>query len=255
VTQRPGPPGPPSSPGPLPAPHREWAYFLDIDGTLVDFTESPATLRLDAEVLQLMATLYELTGGALALISGRSLADIDRLLAGIRLPAAGQHGIERRSAAGRLRHPRVPVEPLRLGRALLEAAAAVRPGLNVEDKGLSLALHYRRAPRFAGYAHRVARAVMRQIGAPYTLLSGKWVVEIRPVGQDKGIAVLEFMRELPFRGRTPVFLGDDGTDEDGFATVNRLRGYSIKVGPGRTRARWRLRDVAAAKTWLRSISG
>lgn len=248
MTRRSGPPGP------LPAPHRDWAYFLDIDGTLVDFADSPTTVRLDVGVRKLLATFYKRTGGALALISGRSLTDIDRLFPGIRLPAAGQHGIERRNATGRVQHHRFPLERLRLARAQLAAAVASRPGLNLEDKGRSLALHYRNVPRYASYAHRVAREAMRRIGTAYTLLTGKRVVEIRPAGKDKGIAVLEFMRERPFRGRTPVFLGDDVTDEDGFATVNRLGGYTIKVGPGRTLARWRLRDVAAAKTWLRSIS-
>lgn len=246
--------GHPRPRGSLPSPRRDWAYFLDIDGTLVDFTDSPASMRLDVRLRRLIAKVSERTNGALALISGRSVADIDRLFPGTQLPVAGQHGIERRSVTGRVHYRRVALARLRSARTLLAAAAATKPGLLVEDKGLSLALHYRRAPRLAGYAHRVAREAMRRLGTAYTLLAGKRVVEIRPVGKDKGIAVQEFMREAPFRRRTPVFLGDDVTDEDAFVTVNRLGGYSIKVGPGHTRAGWRLRDVAAAKAWLRSIS-
>src|SRR5262249_27620579 len=90
----------------------------------------------------------------------------------------------------------------------------------------------------------------RSLGAGFCVQSGKRVVELKPAGKDKGIAVREFMREAPFRGRTPVFIGDDITDEYGFATVNRMRGTSVKVGPGRTVARWRLEDVRAVRAWL-----
>ncbi len=94
------------------------------------------------------------------------------------------------------------------------------------------------------------RSLLPRVGAQYCILTGKRIVEIKPAGKDKGVAVLEFMREAPFKGRTPVFVGDDVTDEYGFATVNRLRGLSVKVGPERTAARWRLRDVAAVRAWL-----
>lgn len=189
----------------------------------------------------------------MALISGRSIADIDRLFPGTRLPAAGQHGTERRDSAGVIKRHAFPVGKLDWARARLIAAAAGKPGLLVEDKGLSLALHYRRAPQLAGYAHRVARGLLRHVGARYGLQTGNRVVEIKPAGKDKGVAVREFMSEAPFQGRTPVFVGDDATDEHGFATVNRLQGYAIKVGRGPTAARWRLPDVEGVRRWLRSI--
>jgi len=235
---------------PLPPPQRDWAYFLDIDGTLVDIADSPSGARLAPELRHLVEQLSQAAGGAVALISGRSIADIDGLFPGVHLPAAGQHGIERRDATGGIsRHP-FPSERLDDVRAHLATAAARHRGLLLEDKGLSLALHYRRAPRLGGFAHRLVRSLLPTVGAQYCILAGKRIVEMKPAGKDKGVAVLEFMQEAPFKGRTPVFVGDDVTDEYGFATVNRLHGHSVKVGPGPTAAQWRLRDVRAVQEWL-----
>jgi len=235
---------------PLPAPRPEWAYFFDIDGTLVDIADAPGGAGPDLAIQQLIVGLYQAAGRAVALISGRSIADIDRLVPGLRLPAAGQHGIERRDAAGRVSRHVPPSPQLDAVRRGLAAALARHPGLLLEDKGLSLALHYRRAPRLAGYAHRLVRTLLAGNGGTYCVQGGKRVVEIKPAGKDKGVAVLEFMQEEPFRGRIPVFVGDDSTDEHAFVTVNRLHGHSVKVGPGRTVARWRLRDVRAVRAWL-----
>ena len=234
----------------LPAPQPDWAYFFDIDGTLVDLTDSPAGASGDAPLRRLIGELARAVGGAVALISGRAIADIDRLVPETQIPAAGQHGVERRDAAGRIARHAFPAKELDWLRHEVAAAAAPHHGLVVEDKGLSLALHYRRAPRLGGFVHRLARALVAQAGTQYCIQAGKRVVEIKPAGKDKGVAVEEFMQEEPFRGRTPVFVGDDITDEYGFATVNRLHGHSIKVGPGRTAARWRLRDVQAVRAWL-----
>ncbi len=233
-----------------PAPRPDWAYFLDIDGTLVDLSDSPIGASLGAGGRQLIDELYRAAGGAVALISGRSIADIDRLAPDLRLPAAGQHGIERRNAAGRISRHAFPAQELDWIRRELAAAVASHHGLVLEDKGLSLALHYRRAPRLGGFVHRLARSLAARVGPQYCLQTGKRIVELKPAGKDKGVAVQEFMQEEPFRGRTPVFVGDDSTDEYGFATVNRLHGHSVKVGPGRTAARWRLRDVRAVQAWL-----
>jgi trehalose 6-phosphate phosphatase len=143
-----------------------------------------------------------------------------------------------------------PSERLEAEYHRLAAAIAGHPELLLEHKGLSLALHYRRAPRLGGYAHRLLRGLQSRIGEEYRLQDGKCVVEVKPAGRDKGVAVMEFMQEEPFRGRMPVFLGDDVTDEYGFATVNQLAGHSVKVGSGPTVARWRLRDVRAVRAWL-----
>jgi trehalose 6-phosphate phosphatase len=234
----------------VPAPRPDWAYFFDIDGTLVDLNDNPGGVRLEQDLRTLIEALHRVAGGAVALISGRHLPDIDALMEGARLPAAGQHGTERRDAAGRITRHAVRTAQLDWAHDQIAAAAAKHPGLELQHKGLTLALHYRRAPQLAGYAHRLVRSVLPRLGKEYCLQRGKRIVEVKPAGKDKGAAVLEFMAEDPFRGRTPVFLGDDLTDEYGFATVNRLKGYSIKVGPGPTAARFRFRNVAAVRAWL-----
>jgi len=235
---------------PVPAPRPDWAYFFDIDGTLVDLGDDPGGVRLDRDLRSLIDALHDAAGGAVALISGRDIPDIDALMEGVRLPAAGQHGTERRDATGRITHHAVRTAQLDWAHDQIAAAAAKHPGLELQHKGLTLALHYRRAPQLAGYAHRLVQSVLPRLGKAYCIQRGKRIVEVKPAGKDKGAAVLEFMAEAPFRDRTPVFLGDDLTDEYGFATVNRLKGHSIKVGPGRTAARFRLRNVAAVRAWL-----
>jgi trehalose 6-phosphate phosphatase len=238
----------------LPAPRSDWAYFLDLDGTLLEFADPPAHASENGRLRTLLAGLYRATGGAVAVVSGRALADVDRLLGpgGPRLPAAGQHGIERRDAKGHVTHHPFAAARLERVREQLAAAVAARPGLVLEHKGASLALHYRRAPQLGGYAHRLVRSLVPHLGPRFRIQAGKRVVEVKPAGRDKGAAVLEFMREPPFRGRAAVFIGDDVADEHGFTAVNRLGGLSIKVGPGRTVARWRLRNVAAVWAWLAS---
>jgi trehalose 6-phosphate phosphatase len=234
----------------LPTPSPEWAHFFDLDGTLVELASAPSQVHPDRQLLRLIERLHRQSKGALALITGRSIADIDRIFPDMRLAVAGQHGVERRDAAGHLtRHP-YPSHALDDARRELSVAAQRFPQLLFEDKGMTLALHYRRAPHLAPFAHRVMRTLQLQLGGAYRLQAGKRVVELKPTGKDKGIAVREFMAEVPFRGRTPVFIGDDATDEYGFAMINRLHGYSVKVGAGRTVARWRLADVAAVRLWL-----
>jgi trehalose 6-phosphate phosphatase len=237
-----------------PPPQDDWAYFFDLDGTLIEFAATPRGVRVDQELRLLLERLHRATGGAVALMTGRPIADIDQLFPHTRLPVAGQHGVERRSANGTVsRHP-FPTAALDRARRRMAAALNGRQGLLLEDKGSSVALHYRRAPRLAGYAHRLARSVLPALGQQFCVQRGKYVVEVRPAGRDKGVGVVEFMNEAPFQHRRPVFVGDDATDEFGFQAVNRLGGHSIKVGPGRTAARWRLPSVHAVEQWLRSIS-
>ena len=235
-----------------PPPRREWAFFFDLDGTLIDFADTPTAVHVGEELRLLLEQLYRDTGGAVALMSGRAIAEIDRLFPHAQMPVAGQHGLERRGAEGRVIWHAVPT--LRFERVRVRMASAVhgKAGLLLENKGLSLALHYRRAPRLAAYAHRLARSMLPIVGRRFCIQRGKYVVEMRPAGKDKGMGILEFMKEEPFRGRTAVFVGDDASDEFGFATVNRIGGHSIKVGAGRTAARWRLPTVRAVREWLSS---
>ena len=233
-----------------PAPRADWAYFVDLDGTLLDIAPSPDEVRLDAEVQTLLSELSAFAGGAVALISGRSIGDITALISEPCLPVAGQHGLERRDAAGRITTHQVESNGLALAASALEREVKQYSGLLLEQKGLSLALHYRAVPELAGHVHTVMRRLCAKLGPEYVLQEGKRVVELKPAGKDKGVAVQEFMQEPPFAGRTPVFLGDDATDEYAFAVVNDAEGISIKVGPGRTGARYRLNDVREVHRWL-----
>ncbi len=229
------------------------ALFLDIDGTLLDLAATPDSVRPDAGVVALLRALSIRLGGALALSTGRAIADADRLFPGLTLPIAGQHGNERRIADGSMRRHSPPARDLARMRREVERFAARHPGLLLEDKGYTLALHYRLAPRLASQVHRVLRAQVAAIGGAWTLQEGNKLLEIRPSDRDKGTAITDFMTEPPFRGRLPAFVGDDLTDEFGFTAVGELGGWPIKVGPGRTAAGYRLRDVAAVRGWLATV--
>jgi trehalose 6-phosphate phosphatase len=230
------------------------ALFLDIDGTLLEFADSPSGVRVDEDLAQILSALVRKLAGAIALITGRRIVDVDDLFPGAFVPVAGQHGCERRSADGTLHaHPPSPAGLMRM-RDALTGFAARHHGLVFEDKGHSLALHYRQAPQLAAHIHRTLRAQIADasLDRDLRLQPGKRIVEVKPAGRDKGTAILDYMREPPFRGRTAVFVGDDATDEYGFAAVAQLGGIAVKVGRGRTAARYRLRDVAAVRRWLRA---
>lgn len=238
------------SPAPrLPGFAPDWALFLDVDGTLLELAERPDAVRVGAAEVALLRALQRAAGGALALVSGRPVADLDALFAPLALPAAGQHGVERRDAAGAV-HRHAPSQALRREAARLHEFAARHRGLILEDKGNSLALHFRLAPQFGAAAGAALAEAAAALGEGFELLRGKMVVELKPSGRDKGMAITEFMREAPFTGRRPVFVGDDHTDEHGFAVVNRLGGESIKVGAGESVARWRIADARAVRAWL-----
>lgn len=228
-----------------------WAYFLDVDGTLIAFADSPDAIHIDDALLGLITRLYSACGGALALVSGRALADLDKRLGGIRIPLAGQHGLELRDAQGHVRaHVAAPSAAMAELKRRLSSLVARHNGLLLEDKGMALAIHYRRAPLLASYIHRQVKHWLAESGLPLQLQKGRYVLELKSAAHDKGTVIAEFMQQAPFRRRRPVFIGDDVTDEHGFDRVNRLGGYSIKVGKGRTCARWRLPDVAAVRAWL-----
>jgi len=229
---------------------RNWAWFLDIDGTLLDIADRPEDVKVKARDLKLLQDMHDAACGALALVSGRTIAVLDQLFHPLSVPIAGQHGAERRDAAGR-RH-RHPVPSLRGVSHRISRFARDHEGLVVENKGQSVALHYRLAPQLARAAHAAVRAAAEDAGPAVEIQDGKMVYEVKAAGCDKGKAIAEFMREAPFAGRVPVFLGDDLTDELGFRVVNELGGHSIKVGEGASGARWRLGDPGEARAWLRA---
>jgi trehalose 6-phosphate phosphatase len=233
----------------------DWSFFLDIDGTLLEFAARPQEVRVEAGLLDLLKQLSASTGGAVALVSGRSVEDIDKLFLPLAFPAAGQHGTERRAAEGTIRRHTPQIEKLGFAAAELVRLTAAHAGLVLENKGMTLALHYRLAPGLRALAEREMRAIAASLGDGFELQTGKFVVEIKPGGKDKGSAIAEFIAEAPFAGRRPVFIGDDLTDEPGFDVVNRVGGHSVKVGPGITRARWHLFDAAAVRRWLAEYAG
>ncbi len=231
-----------------------WAVFLDVDGTLLDIADAPHRVVVNDRILRLLRSLLRRHDGAVALVSGRSVADLDRLFEPEILPAAGLHGAERRDARGVL-HRHIPNGRLDALRGALAAFEAEHPGTLVEDKGAALALHYRLAPGAASAARRCLEAEVGRMGGDFVLQEGKCVLEIKPAGVTKATAIAEFMREEPFAGRGPVFLGDDLTDEDGFGLVKSMGGLAIAVGerPG-TRADFGLPDVGAVLGWLESFA-
>ena len=233
-------------PGPLAL--AKAALFLDLDGTLAPIAARPQDVVPDPRRTGILERLMRGLDGRLAVVSGRTLCDIDRILEG-RVPAvAAVHGLVRRDADGRIT-PTEPHPALPQAVAALRLFAAGHPGLLVEDKILSATLHYRGDPDHAQAARMEAERIAARTGL--MLQPGDMVVELRTPGPTKGDSVEAFLAHAPFTGATPIFLGDDLTDEDGFAAAERLGGYGVLVGPKRdTAARLRLEDVDAALAWL-----
>ena len=231
------------------------ALFLDFDGTLVDIAPRPEAVRVDAALPARLVAAGDRLAGALAVLSGRPIADIDRLLAPLRLPAAGVHGLEVRE------HPGGPVTAaaasssgLAAVRAVLAAAGLPGAGIRVEDKRVALAVHFRDAPERGAEV----RSLLTEAIAPHPalhLVAGKMVVEVKPAGVDKGTALMNFLARPPFLHRVPVMIGDDVTDEDGFRAALALGGRAIKVGPGDSLATERLADVAAVHELVAALAG
>ncbi len=227
------------------------SFFLDVDGTLLEIAERPDAVDVGPTLVNTLHSLQQTNGGALALVTGRGLTDLDRIFAPHRFAAAGQHGLERRSATGKLSRHCIDSTGLASPRQRFSEFVAEHAGTLLEDKGMTLALHYRQAPQAAAAAQALAAAMVAQLGEGYTLQHGKMTVEVKPVGIDKGTAIREFMSEAPFAGTTPVFIGDDVTDEDGFKIVNQMGGLSIRVGDnGPSAAMRRLADSTTVLQWL-----
>lgn len=236
---------------PFPPPlERSQALFLDFDGTLVEIAPTPARVQVMRDLPTLLAAVAGRLDGAVAVVSGRSVDDLARLLHPFRGPLAGLHGLERRARDGVVSRPE-PDGVLARARALLADFAAVRPALLLEDKGAALALHYRQAPDLAGACREAATHAAALGDGGLTVVEGKMVVELRLSSADKGAAIAALHDEPPFAGRVPVFVGDDRTDEDGFAVVNGRGGISIAVGNnGETCARYRIDSVGNVLSWL-----
>lgn len=235
---------------PLPRPDQHWALFLDVDGCLLDFADDPAAVSVQPVLRALLQALHAGLDGALALVSGRRVDDLDRLFGAPPWALAGLHGYELRHSDGRHREISVaPADQARM-RAAVQALAAQLDGVQLEDKRYAMALHCRRAPGRLPALREAAAAVAATLPG-YELQPGNLVMEFKPAGMDKGRVVEELMRQPPFAGRTPVYLGDDLTDEHAFDAVNRAGGVSVRVGSREpSHARFTLPSPAAVHAWL-----
>lgn len=229
------------------------AFFFDLDGTLADIVTDPQRAAVRPGTLAALARLRTLAGGAVAIISGRSVSQIDTLLQPFRFPAAGVHGLERRTAGGDVHRASIDADRHRRLAGLVDAFVASRPGLIAERKPGSIALHYRQRPELQSDCLALAESLAERHG-PVQLLRGKMVVELTMAFRSKGTAIEDFMNEAPFEGRRPWFAGDDVTDETGFAAVNAMDGISVKVGEGETSARYRVDNVDAIALHLKALS-
>jgi trehalose 6-phosphate phosphatase len=212
----------------------------------------PHSLFLDA-LRALLERLLDRLDGAVAIITGRRIASIDALLTPLRLPVAGLQGLERRAADGALERPAARAAWLTPLATRLRAHVEAHPGLLLEDKEFSLALHFRAAPEHAAVTRRLLQSLLNEWPQDARLLEGHCVFELRPGGSDKGTALEMFMAETPFAGRRPIYLGDDDADLPAMRAAQRHRGVAIAVGP-RITALQRLADPAAVRDWLETLA-
>jgi len=235
-------PGPPLLPG-------NAALFLDFDGTLAELARTPGEVVVDAALPTLLVELATGLHGALAILTGRPLEQVDALIAPASIAGAGLHGAELRPGPGITIYRGEPASAAPLVDRL-HRRFADDPRLLIEDKEVGVALHFRRAPAREGEC----REAMREFAPPalFDVIDGRKVVEARPRGADKGVALRELARVEPFAGRTPVCVGDDRTDEDGFLAAQELGGFAVKVGAGTTAARYRIETVPEVHGWLRA---
>ena len=225
------------------------SLFLDFDGTLVELAERPDTIRVEDTLRDLLTALSETLGGRVALVSGRSVAQIDGFLHPARVAAiAGSHGGECRYPGGRLELPE-GTEAFASAAAEARRFAENRPGLIVEAKSFGVALHYRLAPELEDEVLAFAKTLAGRHG--FVLQPGKFMIDMHMPGEGKGGAVARLMAEPPMAGTEPLFVGDDLTDEGGFAAAARHGGAGVLVGPPRdTAAAYALPDVSAVLAWL-----
>lgn len=227
------------------------AFFLDVDGSLIDIADHPDAVEVPEDLPQLLASLAEQADGALALVSGRTIQALDILLHPFGFAAAGSHGAQMRLAPDR----RILSAPA-LDTALADAVKEVADGFDgvfAEDKGTAIAVHYRAAP---DAAPSLSRALLELLGArqDVRLMPGHCVFEVKPASLDKGTAVADFMARAPFAGRIPVFIGDDVTDEAGFSAVAARGGLALAVGSPRPGTQGVLADPRSVRAFLTHLA-
>ena len=227
--------------------------FLDVDGTLLDLARRPDEVVVPARTVTVLGRLHTVLAGAVAFVSGRSVRQIDALFAPLKLPCAGVHGGERRDCMGQM-HYLAPHAASRLdaARAFLSRFVAAEPGLLLEDKRTALAVHFRERPELAAVVEQRLEQAKSLVGDGFRMQESTLVRELVPTVARKGHAVEAFLTEAAFAGRMPVFVGDDVTDLDAFAAVERHGGRSIAVGACVT-AQWHLPSPSAVIEWLEML--
>ncbi|RXF74986.1 trehalose-phosphatase [Hansschlegelia zhihuaiae] len=245
-------PAPPDAPAGFPD---RIAFFLDLDGTVLDLAATPGGVSIPRETVRAIGRLARRLDGALAVVTGRSLADVDHILQPLRLPAAALHGAElRRRGGGRSAGAAEP-PPARLT-AALGAFVDQRPGLSLEDKGASVAVHFRASPEREGEVRERVGELVDRLAPTHEVQPGKMVAEVRPRGVDKGAALKALMEQPPFKGRVPLVFGDDLTDEFAFEAAVSLGGGAVLVGEvdRPSAAAHMLPDPAALRAWLAELA-
>jgi trehalose 6-phosphate phosphatase len=225
------------------------SFFFDFDGTLTEIAETPSAVVVEERARDALGLLFESASGAVAIVTGREIDAIDRLLAPLRLPVAGVHGYERRNEGKTVSVASAEESAVRAVEKVLNSFVSHNPGLLLEKKRGAIALHYRLRPELEALCLSLIEDLSRGL-QDFVLTRGKMVIEMRLHTATKGTAIGDFLQEKPFKGRIPFFAGDDVTDEDGFAAVNALDGITVKVGPGETSARARAASVDEFLTWL-----
>jgi trehalose 6-phosphate phosphatase len=234
------------------APLSSCAYFLDVDGTLLDIMPRPEDVVADEGLRELLAGLALAARGALAVVSGRAIEDIDRIFAPLIFPASGLHGGENRFP-DKSRGSSPPDGAMDAVRPPLADFTAAHPGLRLEDKGAALAIHFRQTPELAGEVLEFLGSLAQQSGL--AVQEGKMVAELKQPHHDKGNGIAALLPRPPFSGRKPVFIGDDLTDESGFRFVNAQGGVSVRVGPAgvASDARYLLPNPASVRVELHRL--
>jgi trehalose 6-phosphate phosphatase len=248
ITRLSVPPGPPADP------HTS-AIFLDIDGTLLDIAPTPLEVRVSDELRATLASLFKTFGGAVAFVSGRPVAEMDRLFHPLRLAAVGGHGAEIRFARdSEIRRSKIASLDDEL-RTAFARIGRIGEGVIVEDKGYSLAIHYRLAPQLGGEIMKGVAAICKNERCDsLEILPGKLVVEIKPGGYDKGTGLREMMSVPPFTGRKPIFIGDDVTDNAAFAVLPDFGGTGFSVGGVVPGTSFNFDGPQDVRRWLRHLS-
>jgi len=228
------------------------ALFLDVDGTLVEIAATPNRVHVPAALRNTLQLACAREHGAFALLSGRSLAELDKMFAPCKFAASGKHGLEVRLPSGEVIRPNIDPAVLDRARRWLGLLQHENRGLLLEDKGVALAMHFRLAPRLELEVEGVMNELAAELKGDFILRPGKCVLELMPRAFSERSAIELFMQQREFAGRTPVFVGDDPTDEVGFEAVNDMGGHTIRVGKLEdTAARYRFSTVSTVVAWLR----